>query len=374
MSIPAVPIVTPDERIAALYDDPRLCAQRAGLSYVTDELPGIRRRRCGRGFSYLDTATRRSIGPAVRARIAALAIPPAWQDVWICPDADGHILAVGVDSRGRKQYIYHERWRQLRDLLNFYRLISFGEHLPALRERISAQLRRRTLDRDQVVAAMLRIVDATAIRIGNEVYAEENDSFGLSTLTRRHVRVAGGTVSMSFRAKSGKPAELVLADRSVARVVGRLASQHSRRLFTVDRQPVDSAEVNAALLDWSGVHVTAKDFRTWRGTLTAFEYLEQRLADAGADAELPGAARRARDVLAALDAVSQRLGNTRAVAREHYVHPHVLSAYEQGTLAEELLAALEAAEPPIDNSEQRLLAFLRYRLEHDAATTPVLAA
>jgi DNA topoisomerase I len=343
-------------RIAQLYDDTQACAMAAGLTYVSDESPGLRRRRQGRGFSYRDSAGRAVSDEAVKARIVALAIPPAWRNVWICPDDNGHIVAVGEDERGRKQYIYHERWRTLRDLLNFYRLITFGEYLPVIRDHVAGQLRRRTLDRDRVRATMVRIIDASAIRIGNEEYAEENDSFGLTTLTRRHATVQGRTVRLTFPAKSGRSADIIIRDPAVARVVGDLLPRRARRLFTVDGTPVDAAEINALLDELTDGQVSAKDFRTWHGTHTAFSYLEGHL-DSTADPD--------RVVLDAIDAAAAALGNTRAVARAHYVHPQVLGAFTDGTFGEHLTASAARRPRLLAGSERRLLAFLRVTLESD---------
>jgi DNA topoisomerase-1 len=351
-------------RIAELYEDTQQCAAAAGLVYVTGEEPGIRRRRHGRGFGYRDAHGRPLSDQAMKDRILSLAIPPAWRNVWICPDENGHIMAVGEDDRGRKQYIYHQRWRELRDLLNFYRLINFAEGLPAIRDYVTRQLRRRTLDREHVLAVMIRIIDTTAIRIGAESYAEENDSFGLSTLTRRHVRVAGATVQMAFPAKSGKPARLRIVDRSVARVVAALANAHTRRLFTVDSALIDAADVNDLLAQISGEHITAKDFRTWRGTLAAFSRLEQSLDD---DVEPE------RAVHEAIEAAADVLGNTAAVARAHYVHPQVLGAYADGTFRARLATSAWRRQRLLEGSERRLLAFLKVALESDldAATLGV---
>ncbi len=342
-------------RISELYDDTEQCAAAAGLVYITGTEPGIRRRRQGRGFGYRDVNNRPLSDEVLKERILALAIPPAWRNVWICPDDAGHIMAVGEDDRGRKQYIYHERWRELRDLLNFYRLISFAEHLPLIRAYMQSQLRRRTLDRDQVLAAMIRIIDTTAIRIGNETYAEENDSFGLSTLTKKHVQVHGATVRMSFPAKSGKRADLSFDDRAVARVVTKLEQHRKRRLFTVDGQTIESGDVNAALIQLTGVHITAKDFRTWRGTLAAFTHLEEAPEDV--DTELA--------VIGAVDEAARVLGNTRAVARAHYVHPHVLSAFSDGTFHAHLETGARHREELLDGHERNLLAFLKVALESD---------
>ena len=308
------------ERINALYLDPQACAVAAGLRYVLDGEPGVRRLRRGRGFSFVD-ARGRAVSKAERDRLLALAVPPAWREVWLSADADGHLLATGVDDRGRKQYLYNERWREMRELLNFTRLIPFADQLPGVRKTVDAQLRRRTLDRERVLAAMVRIIDSTAIRIGNEVYADENQSYGLSTLTRKHVDVSGDLVRMCFPAKSGKQAEMQFRDGAVARVVSSLLSKRSRRLFTVDGHAIDADAVNAALSEWTRFRITAKDFRTWHGTRVAFEWIES-LPD-GMDAD--------QAVLGAVEAAADWLGNTRAVARASYVHPQVLSSVEQGS-------------------------------------------
>lgn len=328
------------ERLVELYGDGPGCALACGLHYVTGDEPGIVRRRCGRGFSYRD-ARRRPVSAATRSRIVALAVPPAWRDVWISADPDAHLLATGVDDRGRKQYLYHERWREFRDVLNFYRLIDVGRRLPDVRADIEAQLRRRTLDREVVLAAMLRIVDVAGLRIGNEEYAEENDSVGLTTLTRRHVSVEGSRVRFRFPAKSGKPADIVLEDRAVARVLGRLNGR--RRLFTVEGAAVSADDVNARLAALTDERVSAKDFRTWRGTLTAFTSLR-----ATSEEDREAAA------LAAIDAAASALGNTRAVARAHYVHPHLIEAYLDDRL-DALVAARRAPRVPGLTLEERQL-------------------
>jgi len=190
-------VTTPAQLIAALYDDPEECARVANLRYVSPDQPGLTRVRCGRGFTYRDADGRTVTDVQVRDRIAKLVIPPAWRDVWICATDDGHIAAVGEDDRGRRQYLYHERWRSLRDQLNFYRLVGFGEALPTVRQNVESQLRRRSFDTDRVLGAMLRIIDVAGLRVGNEVYAEENDSYGLSTLTKRHVQVRGARIELA---------------------------------------------------------------------------------------------------------------------------------------------------------------------------------
>jgi DNA topoisomerase-1 len=349
------------DRIAELYRDTQACAAAAGLVYVSDAEPGIRRRRHGRGFGYRDASNQLLTDAAIKTRILALAIPPAWTNVWICPDESGHIMAVGEDDRGRKQYLYHQRWRELRDMLNFYRLISFGERLPLVRQHVEHQLRRRTLDRDQVIAAMIRIIDTSAVRIGNEIYAEENDSFGLSTLTKKHVEVSRDKIRLSFPAKSGKRAELIISDRQVARVVTKLEQHRKRRLFTVNGKPIDSAEVNAQLEALTHEHITAKDFRTWRASHAAFGHLEQHLDASAGD--------RDRVVLEAVDAAAAILGNTRAVARAHYIHPHLIAAFTDGTFEDHLRASAPHRQQLLEGSERRLLAFLKVAVKSDLDAT-----
>ncbi len=241
----ATPTPSAAQLIAALYEDPEECAKVAKLRYVSPDEPGLTRLRKGKGFTYRDARGVTVVDVALRDRIAKIAIPPAWKDVWIATWPDAHLLAVGEDERGRRQYIYHERWRSIRDQLNFYRLLGFGDAMPAIRKNVDAQLRRDTVDNDRVLATMLRIMDATGLRVGNEVYAEENDSYGLTTLTKRHVQVDGDAVRFHFPAKSGKEADTVLEDAGVARVVEHLLGQRGRRLFTVDGKPVDSDVVNA---------------------------------------------------------------------------------------------------------------------------------
>jgi DNA topoisomerase-1 len=333
-----------------LYASVERCAEVAGLSYVSGEEPGLGRVRKGKGFSYTDQRGKPLTDGEVKARIAQLAIPPAWRKVWICPDADGHILATGEDDKGRKQYIYHPRWRSMRDLLNFYRLLLFAEQLSTIRAYTGKQLNRRTLDRARVIASMIRIIDDSYLRIGNESYAEDNDSYGLTTLHRKHVTVCGDRIEFSFPAKSGRRANVTMTDRKVARIVAALAEQRSSRLFSVDGKPIDSDEVNRVLLEITGEHITAKNFRTWGGTLAAFEYLEARL-----DSERAAA----REVVAAVDEAAETLRNTRTVARAHYVHPHVLETYTENTFGSYLDRSRPLELPGLEPAEQRLAGFLR---------------
>jgi len=333
--------------LVELYEDAERCAQAAGLRYVSTDEPGIRRLKRGGGFSYRD-ADGKAVPAEVRVRIQALAIPPAWTDVWICASEDGHLCAIGTDERGRRQYRYHDTWRGFRDLLNFYRLVDFGPRLPKIRADVAGQLRRRTFDRDQVTAAMLRIVDRCGLRVGSEEYAEENASYGLSTLNKKHVSVQGQTVHFDFPAKSGKQAVVTLRDPAVARIVSRLLDQRGRYLFALDGSRVSADELNDRLAVLAGAHVTAKDFRTWHGTRVAFAALRAHLPPDDAEQR----------VLDAIDRASEFLNNTRAVARAHYVHPHVVESYLDGSFAELLRRRRPVRLPELDVDERALLPFL----------------
>ncbi|MEP6852646.1 MAG: DNA topoisomerase IB [bacterium] len=342
--------------IDELHADNQRCAEVAGLVYVPANGPGLQRKRSGTGFRYIDESRATLSSAGVKARIASMAIPPAWRKVWICPNEDGHILATGEDERGRKQYMYHPRWRAVRDLLNFYRLVLFAAHLPEIRAYTEAQLRRRSYDRDQVMAAMIRIIDLTFIRIGNERYAEENNSFGLSTLTRRHVRVKGSTVSFSFPAKSGQAWDVSITDKGVARVVKHLQAQRNKRLFTVDGRRIRAGDVNELLLNLTGEHLTAKNFRTWGGTLAAFVYLRDRL-----DSTRPVE----KIAVEAVDEAAEVLGNTRSVARAHYVHPHMLETHAGHTFADYLAEARPVKTKGLTKDERQMVAFLSVLFERE---------
>lgn len=339
--------------LGELHEDPRRCAQLAGLVYIDTDQPGISRRRRGTGFSYHGTSGRSAVDKVAKTRIAELAIPPAWRQVWICPDENGHLLATGHDDRGRKQYIYHPRWRELRDVVNFYRLLILAQVVPKVRRHVDAQLRRRTLDRERAIAGMIAILDATYLRIGNETYAEENDSFGLSTLTPEHVVLHRGSVAFSFPAKSGKDVEISLDDAHIVRLVRQLNADPGARLFTVDSVPIDSAEVNATLAEVCGEHITAKDFRTWGGTLAAFTFLRKHRTTEANAATL---------AVAAVDEAADVLRNTRAVARAHYVHPHLLQTYVDGTFDDCLRRGAPTRTPGLEPEERALEGFLRLLL------------
>ncbi|MGQ0547667.1 MAG: DNA topoisomerase IB [Betaproteobacteria bacterium] len=306
----------------------RRAASQAGLRYVTDGIRGITRQRVGTGWSYFAPNGRRIHEAEVRRRLNALAIPPAWTDVWICPDADGHIQATARDARGRKQYRYHASYREARDQSKFRRMLEFSEVPPALREGIEKDLRAPDLSRKQLLATVVRLLDRTLIRVGNDEYVRENRSYGLTTLRRRHVKVDGTMLRFSFRGKSGVEHTIAVADPRLAKIVQRCRDLPGEELFRyVDsnrkRQLVSSDDVNAYLRELTDRDITAKDFRTWGGTMLAAVEL-RRLGPAASRREAD------RNIVAAIDAVAERLGNTRAVCRKYYVHPALLQAYLLG--------------------------------------------
>jgi DNA topoisomerase-1 len=312
--------------------DPAIAARHAGLRYVTDREPGIRRKRTGRYFTYIGPDGQTIRDPRTRERITSLAIPPAWTDVWICPSPRGHLQATGRDAKGRKQYRYHPRWREVRDETKFDRMIAFGEALPLLRRRVADDLARPGLPREKVLATIVRLLETTLIRVGNQEYARQNHSFGLTTMRNGHVQVNGSTIAFAFRGKSGKKHRIDLRDPHLARIVKRCRDLPGYELFQyVDergqRHPVGSADVNDYLRAITGQDFTAKDFRTWFGTVLAARALEE----VGAfDSEAQAKA----NMVQAVAAVAERLGNTPAICRKCYVHPAVLDAYlERATIA-----------------------------------------
>lgn len=314
--------------------DPEAAAHTAGLRYVTDAKPGIRRKRAGKGFRYTGPDGRPVQDAAELARIRALAIPPAYTEVWICPDPNGHIQATGRDARGRKQYRYHPRWREVRDETKFGRMLAFSEVLPRIRKRVEEDLRRPGLPRDKVLATVVRLLECTGMRVGNDEYARTNDSFGLTTLRDEHVEIRGTTLRFAFRGKSGKVHAVALTDRRLARIVSRCQSLPGEELFQyVDEagepQTVDSGAVNEYLRGITGQEFTAKDFRTWNGTILAVAALKA-LGPAATEREAKSA------IVKAVDRVAEQLNNTRAVCRKYYVHPTVFETYAAGTMVQAL--------------------------------------
>ena len=308
----------------------RKAATRAGLTYVSDGFAGISRRRAGSGWVYFAPNGSRIRDSDKRKRLNSLAIPPAWTDVWICPDPNGHIQATARDARGRKQYRYHSSYREARDRSKFRHMLEFSEILPLLRERVEIDLREPDLSRSQLLATVIRLLDKTLIRVGNDEYARENRSFGLTTLRRRHVKVDGTSLRFSFRGKSGVEHNVSITDRRLARIIQRCQDLPGQELFQYigadgKRQTVTSDDVNAHLREITGRDITAKNFRTWGGTMAAALALH---------AMGPAASKREadRNILQALDTVCGRLGNTRAVCRKYYVHPALLNAYLLGRI------------------------------------------
>jgi DNA topoisomerase-1 len=306
-------------------------AEVVGLVYVSDDEPGIRRVRRGRGWSYhLPDGTLLAEGPQ-RERCRRLAIPPAWTDVWISLDPDGHLQATGYDDAGRKQYRYHDRWREVRDATKFHRMGAFATALPRIRETVDGHLRKRSLTREKVLALVVALLDETLLRVGNDQYARDNESYGLTTLLDDHVAVDGTRVRFRFPAKSGQERELELSHPRLARQLLQCEEIPGQRLLAyLDGdawRQVDSGAVNDYLRDVAGDAVTAKDFRTWGGTVVVAGALRGLgRAETAATAES--------NVLTAIDAAAERLGNSRAVARASYVDPRVPKAYRVGRFDE----------------------------------------
>jgi DNA topoisomerase-1 len=307
----------------------RKAARAEGLRYSTDAEPGIRRVRRGRQFVYRDPSGAPVTDEAVILRIRRLAIPPAYENVWICPHANGHLQATGRDARGRKQYRYHPQWRAHRDETKFDRMLQFGRALPRIRRRVSRDLRLRGLPREKVLATLVRLLESTLIRVGNEEYAKTNGSFGLTTLRNRHVELKGDTLVLEFRGKSGIAHSARITDRAVARIVRDCRDIPGQELFqwldeSGERRRIDSSDVNDYLREASAGPFTAKDFRTWFATLEALELLRR---------QRPASSNEARkQVLDCVKTVSRKLGNTPAICRKCYIHPIILSAHEEGRL------------------------------------------
>lgn len=314
--------------------EPARSAAAAGLRHVSDAAPGISRRRAGRGFTYTGPDGTTVRDRATLARIRALAIPPAWTEVWIAADPKGHIQATGRDARRRKQYRYHPSWHEVRHETKFGRMLAFSAALPKIRRALDADLALPGLPRRKVLATVVRLLECTQIRVGNDEYARTNRSYGLTTFRDRHVEVNGSTLRFEFRGKSGKPHTVDVADRRLARIVARCQAIPGEELFQYldedgARQTIDSGDVNDYIREIAGEEFTAKDFRTWAGTVLASEAL---LA-----LGVPSSEREAKaNIVAAIDKVAGQLNNTRAVCRRYYVHPEVLAAYGEGVLAEVL--------------------------------------
>ena len=320
-------------------DEGREAARRAGLRYVSDEEPGITRRGRGKGFSFYAPGGDLIEDPEERDRLNALAVPPAWKEVWICPDPDGHIQATGRDAEGRKQYRYHADWRAIRDEGKYARMAGFGRALPRIRRRTAAHLKKEDLPREKVLAAVVRLLERSLIRIGNDEYARSNGSFGLTTLRDRHVDIRGSKVRFEFRGKGGKQHRVEVDDPMLAAVIRECRDVPGYELFQYydeagEKRAVDSAEVNDYVREIAGDEFSAKDFRTWAGTIE----MAAALMECGPCGDEDEADELVAD---AVNRVAERLGNTPAVCRECYIHPEVVDRYLDGTLAERLDPARE---------------------------------
>jgi DNA topoisomerase I len=357
------------ETLPDLITDPEEAAEAAGLRYVRDDRPGIRRERDGDDFRYLGRDGQPITNARTLARIQSLGIPPAWTDVWICADPRGHIQATGRDAKGRKQYRYHPRWREVRDETKYGRMMAFGQALPQIRARVDADLARPGLPREKALATVVRLLEKTFIRVGNEEYARQNDSYGLTTLRNEHVEVAGSKVRFHFRGKSGKEHDIDLADRRVARIIRKMQDLPGQEVFAYkdddgEARSIDSDDVNAYLREITGQDFTAKDFRTWAGTVLAAMALEEaEIGETNAQAK--------KNVVRAIETVAARLGNTPAICRKCYVHPAIISSYLDGTLVESMkqrvAEALDAGPRGLDRQEASVLRLLQERLEEEAA-------
>jgi DNA topoisomerase-1 len=333
-----------------IVTDPAASAKAAGLRYVTDAKPGIQRRKFRNGFRYIAVDGKPVRDADTLGRIKSLVIPPAWTDVWICPIANGHLQATGRDARGRKQSRYHPRWREVRDETKYERMIQFGDALPLIRQRVDHDLALPGLPREKVLATIVRLMETTSIRVGNTEYARENGSYGLTTMRNRHVSVHGSTVTFDFKGKSGVHHTIDVQNRRLARIVQQCHDLPGYELFQYldeagDRHTVDAADVNDYLHQITGQHFTAKDFRTWAGTVLAAMLLREF-------EPYQNQTQAKKNVIQAIKTVAERLGNTPSVCRKCYIHPAVLEVYFSG-------AMLEAIETEVAEQVDRQLVHLR---------------
>jgi DNA topoisomerase-1 len=348
--------------------DPRDAAESVGLKYVSDERPGIRRKKAGTGFSYVRPDGSKLTGPDTMKRIKALAIPPAWTDVWICPSPDGHIQATGRDAKGRKQYRYHARFREVRESTKYERVVAFADALPSIRDTVREHMALRGLPREKVVATVVHLLETTLIRVGNDDYARQNNSYGLTTLKNRHVAVEGNEVRFRFTGKGGKQWSLRVRDRRIAKIIKACQELPGQELLQyIDEQgncqDVTSTDVNEYLKAITGKDITAKDFRTWAGTVLAAMTLSELQS-------FDNAAQAKRNLRSAIEKVSARLGNTPTICRRCYIHPEVLNCYMDGNLILEIKSQVESElRSAVENmkpEEAAVLALLRGRLAKQA--------
>lgn len=341
-----------------------LAAGRAGLRYVSDSRPGIRRKSARSGFRYVGVDGKPVRDRDTLGRIRSLVIPPAWTDVWICSHEKGHIQVTARDAKGRKQYRYHPRWRSTRDETKYAHVIGFGKALPAIRRRVDRDLARQGLPREKVLATVVRLLETTLMRVGNEEYARSNGSFGLTTLRDRHVRIDGARLQFRFKGKSSKEHFIELNDRRLAAIVRRCRDLPGYELFQYldgneECHSIDSEDVNNYLREITGEDYTAKDFRTWAGTLLAALALREfETFDSHAQAK--------RNLMRAIESVAAKLGNTPAICRKCYIHPAVMDAYLDGTMRDALQRRAEKGLENVhalDPEEAAVLALLQQRLQ-----------
>jgi DNA topoisomerase I len=356
--------------VAIVSPDPVESAKAANLRYVTDSTPGISRRKRGTGFEYIDPLGKVIRDPDELQRFKSLAIPPAWREVWICPLHNGHLQATGRDIKGRKQHRYHPRWREVRDENKYGRILEFAKALPVIREKVDNDLRLPGLPRDKILATVVRLLETSHIRVGNEEYARQNKSYGLATLRNCHVNVSGSTIRFEFRGKSGVEHALDINDRRLAKIIKRCQDLPGYELFQYldqdgERHTIDSSDVNEYIRQIAGEEFSTKDFRTWAGTVLAARALQQfETAESNSQSK--------RNILQAVEAVAKKLGNTKAVCRKCYIHPAVIDAYTDGSLLrvlnrrvkKEVTESLHKLEP----EEAAVLGLFRTRLKKGVAT------
>jgi DNA topoisomerase I len=348
--------------------DPMESAKTAGLIHISDASPGITRRKRGKGFVYLDPNGKAVQDEETLARIHSLVIPPAWENVWICPSPRGHIQAVGRDARGRKQYRYHDKFREVRDENKYSRMLAFVRALPKIRRRVRRDLGKTGMPREKVLAAIVRLLETTLIRVGNEEYAHDNKSYGLTTIHNNHAKVKGSTIHFHFRGKSGVQHAIDLNNPRLARIIRKCQDLPGEELFGfVDHEgrthDIKSEDVNEYLREITGQEFTAKDFRTWAGTVLAARALKEF-------EQVDSEARRKKNVVRAIESVAERLGNTKAVCRKCYIHPRIIESYMDGSLVEHLQQEVSKMLKPLHNlnpEEAAVLVLLGKKLGDEAS-------
>ena len=358
-----MPVIPPNSSKNTVPESAHYAALK-GLRYVTDSKPGITRKAAGKHFAFYDVSGNKIVDADEIARIRKLAIPPAYKNVWICPKANGHLQATGIDAKGRKQYRYHPEWRIVKDGAKFNHILSFGEALPIIRAAADKHMSQRGLTREKVLATVVMLLEKTMIRVGNAEYARKNESYGLTTLQEKHVDVTAGTIKFEFKGKSGKIWKLKITDRRIANIVRRCEELHGQELFCFKDNDgvlhdITSGDVNDYLREITGADFTAKDFRTWAGTMLAAMALQEYEAyDSAAQAK--------KNVVNAIEHVAKNLGNTPSVCRKSYIHPEILNSYLDGSFAKQIAlnisATLKQKYDRLTDEEILVLAFLKKRI------------